>query len=105
MERLEEELRRSLERRAPAGDFTARVMGRVRGDRRWQRSPLFRWALAGAIAASLVAGIFLQQRQERIQRERAEAAREQLILSLQIASAKFNKARQAVLQTMKETSI
>jgi hypothetical protein len=105
MERLENELRRGLSPRDPSPDFTARVMARLRSEHRAQRPPLFRWALAGAVAALLLVSAGLQQRHARLQRQRAEAACEQLILSLEIASSKLNKAREAVLQISEENSI
>ena len=103
-DRLEEELRRSLAAGPPSPGFTAGVMARVRKERRWTRAPLARWALAGAIAASMIAGVALQQRSARLERERA-AARDQLLLSLEIASAKFNKVREVVLQVTQEKTI
>jgi len=105
MERLEGELRHSLERKAPSADFTGRVMGRVRAEPRSSRVRLARWGLAGAIAASMLAAVALQQRQARLDRERAEEARDQLVYSLQLAGSKFNKARQAVLNIGKGDSL
>ena len=104
MERLEGELERMLARRDPPEGFTERVMGRVRGERR-RFFPAWRWAAAGALAASLAAGIYVERRQARLERERGEAAKDELVLSLEIAGAKINKAREAVLNIGRENSL
>jgi hypothetical protein len=103
MDRLEQELSRSLRRESPAADFTARVMSGVRAKRRRPAALLWRWALAGALAASLLAGVYV--RHEAAERARAESAKRQLILSLQIASSKVNHAREAVIHSTREDSL
>ncbi|HYM09783.1 MAG TPA: hypothetical protein VEU62_03580 [Bryobacterales bacterium] len=103
MDRLEQELSGSLRRKSPSPDFTAKVMARVRAERRPRTSLIWRWALAGALAASLLAGVYI--RHEAAERARAESAKRQLILSLQIASAKVNKAREAVIRSTREDSL
>lgn len=99
MDRLEEELSRCLRRESPSLDFTARVMKGVCARRRpvalWRR-----WALSSALAASLVTVVYI--RHEAAERARAESAKSQLILSLQIASSKINKAREAVIRSARE---
>jgi hypothetical protein len=100
MEPLEHELKNSLRRQSPSAGFTERVMARARLERRSGWSPLARWAVAGALAASLLAGVFLRQRQLRMERVQAETAA-QVLFSLQIASSKIDQARQAVLESMK----
>ncbi len=104
MERLEGELERMLERRNPPGEFTERLMSRVRGERR-RVLPAWRWAAAGALAASLLVGVYVERRQARLERERAGAVRDELVLGLEIAGAKINKARRAVLNLGTEDSL
>jgi hypothetical protein len=119
MSRLDDELRAALGRAEPPPDFTARVLARVAAEqaaattlarpgvtrpRWWQAlADLFRplaWrpALAGALAAVIVAaglgaGEYRRHRQERAEGERAKA---QVMLALQIASAKLNVAQKKV---------
>lgn len=103
MERLERELKQVLARRTPPAGFTANVMSRVRAEqqRPAKRGP-WRWAMVGAIAASLMVGVFVgKQRRNRIE---AEYAADQLMLSLQLAGSKINQARDAVRRTGLEES-
>lgn len=100
----EDDLKAALRREDPGPDFTERVMAGVSRDQ--QRTPAkptrpnFAWwpfsfspALAGALAAIvLAAGTWLgYQRYEHHQEmARAEKARQQAILALQITNAKLN---------------
>jgi hypothetical protein len=102
MERLEEELRRILARRPPPAGLTARVMRQVRAQPHRSRVPLKRWAVAAALAAALLGGAYGWRRQAHYERRHAQEAGDQLLLSLQIAGSKVEKAREVVLQTMKE---
>lgn len=103
MAELEDDLRQLLARReAPAG-FTEKVMARLP---RRRRGPLLaRWAVAGSLAASLVAGGYFWSEQRRHEQARAMQARDELELSLQITSAKIDKARRLVLQTIQERKL
>ena len=102
---LAHELRTRLARKTPPADFTARVLARV--GREAPRAPsaapvrVFprpRWALAGALAASVAAAVYLS-RETALRTPSPEAEAEtQLLLSLQLAGEKFNKARDAVLR-------
>ncbi len=98
MEPLEDEWKRFLARRPAPPGFTAAVMARIRVEGRRSASALWRTVLAGAIAASLVVAGVLWQNRTRAERLRAEQARDQIILSLQLAGSGIEKARQAVLR-------
>ena len=103
MDRLEQQLRRTLGRESPPPGLARKVMARVRAERRPKASRVWRWALAGAVAASLAVGVYM--RHAAVERARGESARDQLLLSLQIASSKVNQARQAVLRANREDSL
>ncbi len=105
---VENDLRAIYARRDPAPSFTGRVMKRVRAERARAPQPIkklprqkpviWRWAVAGAMAASLAVGVYVQQ--GRVRRAGAiadERAADQLMLSLQLAGYKINKARDAAL--------
>jgi hypothetical protein len=122
MSRLEDELRLALRREEPSADFTDRVMARIadlpatqkqekpRESIGWLKRlteffqpPRMKWALAGAMAVTLlVAGFGLysyrQQQRQRALDEIAEGerAKEQVILAMRIASAKLNMAQKKV---------
>jgi hypothetical protein len=51
---------------------------------------MVRWAIAGAVAAVFILGLGLQQYQRRQQQARAEQARRQTILALQITTQKMD---------------
>lgn len=104
MDPYELELKRLLERREPASDFTSRVMEQVRrepaGERREPKVVAFqprssqkfwRWAAVGALAASLTVGVVVEQR--RSDRREAEAAEAQLYETLLLVGQKMNQAR------------
>jgi hypothetical protein len=97
MQPIENELREVLARQtAPAG-FTARVMQAVRAEHRARRSPVWRWGAIGAVAASLVVGAYVRhERKAQARHVAAEQAGADLMLSLQVAGSKINKAREAV---------
>ena len=103
MDRLEGELRKLHVRRPPPAGFTSRVMERVRQEARIQdggarharyAGPRFwRWAAIGAIAASLMGGVYVQQHRARQTRIVAEQAQADILFSLQFAGGKINQAR------------
>ncbi len=113
LQEVENELRVIYARRDPAPSFTGRVMQRVRAERARAPQPItklpnekrarekpviWRWAVAGAMAASLAVGVYVQQGHVRRAGAIAdERAADQLILSLQLAGNKINKARDAAL--------
>ena len=111
---VENDLRAIYARRNPTPQFTAQVMKQVRiagtlspesgrlaptGKPAHSKPILWRWAVAGAMAASLALGAYVQQ--DRVRRAGAiadEQAADELMLSLQLAGTKINKARDAVLR-------
>ncbi len=98
----ESEVKALFARREPSRDFTDGVMARVREHRGRRRRPfvLWRWAMAGALAASMgIGGFYWREARER--EERAARARDQLVLAVQITNAKLDKAREAVIGVMR----
>ncbi len=105
MKPLDDQLREALRRRDPGPEFTARVLARAAAAPRkresvWRRFPAalggmnLRWATAALACLLVVAGgIGYHERQVRIQ---GEAAKEQLVRALKIASSKLNHAREKV---------
>lgn len=127
MARLEDELRVALARKEPGADFTAAVMRRVRESGASPAAvvefpmerpsiltrliPRRRWAIVGAVAAALAVGVFVGKRHnQQVKRHLAELqaaetreaqqAGQELMLSLQLAGVKVNKARDAVLRNV-----
>jgi len=105
MAELEDDLKQWLARRDPSDAFTEKVMGRVRNQGRRRPPVLARWVIAGSIAASLVMGGYFWREQERADRARGMKARDELVQALEITSAKLEKARAIVLQSLKEKSL
>lgn len=106
MDRMEEQLKRALERRDPSPDFSARVVARIAEQKSappWWRvwlaptPTVWRTATAGALALTLLAGAGIGYRQYE-ERQRALAARDQLIQALQITSAHLNRIDRMVRQ-------
>lgn len=108
MEPLEGELKRAFGRRTPPADFTAQVMGRVRGESRFQpthpntkprTSRRWAWVLTGALAASLTVGVFIQRNRASEARAAVQAETE-LLFALVLAGEKVNKARNAAVSAL-----
>ena len=114
MSRLDDELRWALRRREPSPDFAERVVARIAlqnatpqpARSRWWRALLplqlgrwnMRWAVVGALACLLAATIGVHQyRVNQRTRAEGEVAKAQVMLALQIASAKLNVAQRKVL--------
>jgi len=102
MEHLEKELRKSLRRENPSANFGARVAERVaRAGRRrfWWPSilswPQFRWAAVAAMCLLILGGI-IYRRERQMRRIEGEAAKQQVMIALRIASAKMKLARTRV---------
>lgn len=127
MARLEDELKVALARKEPGADFTAAVMRRVRQSGTFPAAlvefpagrsssltrliPRRRWAIVGAVAAALAVGVFVGQRHNQqakrhladlqaAETRQAQQAGQELMLSLQLAGVKVNKARDAVLRNV-----
>ena len=97
MDELESRLRKSLERVEPRAGFADRVMAKLEAPvREMPRRGAWiapRWAAAAGLAVVLAGGSFYHQQQERA---RAEAARDQLLLALQITGKQFDHLRKQV---------
>lgn len=95
------ELKRALARREPSEDFSARVLqqaheqaGQTVAVRRLPRR-LLTWALAAALVLAAGAGIAYQGHERAM---RGQAAKQKLLVALQIAGSKLHQARQQVMQ-------
>jgi hypothetical protein len=92
MNELERELSDALRRERPPAGFVERVLRRAAAvqpqhSRRWH--PYARWAAAAALVAAVAGGVHYRVVQERAERARGEAAKEQVIEALRIAGAKL----------------
>ncbi len=109
---IAQELRSRLARKTPPADFTARVMARIERDAMSDHPappavralPKPRWVLAGALAASLAAAVFVAREGVFGTSSSEIEAETQLLLSLQLAGEKINKARDAVLRLPQENA-
>ena len=85
MDRLEEELKIALERKAPGPGFADRVT-RSAGRRRVVAMPMPRWAMAAAATVLLGVGGGLAYREHR-----GEVAKEQVMTAMRITAVKLNR--------------
>jgi len=97
--KLEDALRRALQREQPPEDFAARVMVKIESTRRpmpvWDAKRRFAgWATAAAIAAT--AGAMFNAHRQQI--AEAERVRNEAVAGLRIASAKLNEVHERLLQ-------
>jgi glucose uptake protein GlcU len=117
MSRLDDELKIALRRDEPPEGFAARVLERIQASpveaalqpvgKSWWPISAFRlnwlpgrWLTAGALACALLlvtVGVY-RHRQEEQARQEAERAKAQVVLALQIASAKLNIAQRKVFE-------
>jgi hypothetical protein len=108
----EEDLKKALQRKDPGPGFTQRVMARIgqeqeadaaaipkkKTDLRWWRTLQSHPALAGALAALVLiigSGLGYQQyqrvqQQKRVEEQKAELAKEQVVQALKITNAKLS---------------
>ena len=131
MNRFEDELKNALRRKAPSADFTDRLMARIaaepeaarqkdkekEGWRDWWQTiaalfqpPQMKWAMAGAMAALLIASVVGVNRYREYLEEKRQAeiaaeaegqrAKEQVMFAMRIASAKLNVAQKKVKDTL-----
>lgn len=133
MNRFDDELKIALRRQEPSPDFTARVMARIAQEKEGARDgeterrgekalswlqklgaiftpPQMKWAMAGAMAALLIAttigmNSYRQhqietQRQAEIAEAEGQRAKEQVMFAMRIASAKLNLAQKKVKESM-----
>jgi hypothetical protein len=93
MRNIDDELRNVLRREEPPDGFADRVLQRAARGRVQQRQtnrPLVRWAAAAVIVASVAGGVqYRAVQQEREERIRGEAAKEQVVQALRIAGSKL----------------
>lgn len=100
MNRLEDELRKALKRKAPPPGFGGRILARTAGGDRnasvrlLGRRPLA-WGLAGVLCILLcIAGIEYRKAQEEM--ADGEAAKQQLMLALRIAGDQMQFVRSKI---------
>lgn len=93
MDRLEEELRSALARKAPRGGFTERVARAAAADRRAAALPIPRWAMAAAATIVLGVGGGLAYRERQ-----GEIAKEQVMTAMRITAGKLNRIQAHVLE-------
>lgn len=99
---FEEELKKALRRQEPAAGFTERVLAQAATPRHQPRGWLM-WQLTAAAATLLLAGgMAYQQHEHQVQ---GKAAKQKLLLALQIAGSKLQAAQQQVneIETQEET--
>ena len=101
----EEVLRRALRPVEPPAGFADRVMERARGARPGTvprrgaarmalAGPMARWATAAVLVAGVTGGVWYRAEQRR--QAEGEAAKRQVLLSLQIAGSKLQHVRARV---------
>lgn len=106
MNRLEDELKKALQRVEPPPGFAQRVLteaAKQKQERKrtarswfvWFAPAGLRWAIAGALCLVLASSGLVYRHEER---KRGEAAKEQLMLALRITSSKL----QIVTQNVRE---
>ncbi len=135
MNRFEDELKVALRREEPSPDFTDRLMARIATEQKKEKLkdieterpgekalswlnklsaiftlPQLKWAMAGAMAAVLIASVvgvnrYRQhqielQRQAEIAEAEGQRAKEQVMFAMRIASAKLNVAQKKVKDTL-----
>ena len=120
MNPLENELKKALSRKEPSAGFTQRVLDEVasrsydqavtepvRKSSFWFSifsSTRLRWATASLILGLIVGlGAYRYQEQRRLEREK-ELTKRQVLLALQIASSKLNRAERLVVERMENLS-
>jgi hypothetical protein len=94
MRNMDDELRNALRREEPPPGFADRVLQRAaRGpfEQRQTSRPFVRWAAAAAVVAALAGGFqYRTIQQEREERIKGEAAKEQVVQALRIAGSKLH---------------
>lgn len=101
MKRLEEELRQALQRREPPPGFAERVLARARARQAERRHPRWwGWRWLAPVAAAAVVAVGLHMVQARRQRLEGEAAKQQLLLALELTGSKLRYAEQRIQAVM-----
>ena len=100
MDPLEEQLKNALRREQPRAGFAVRVRARVAVREETARHPgwsslaRLRWVVAILLCVGLVAGV--SYRHGKVERERGEAAKQQVYVALRLAGAKMQMAESKV---------
>ncbi len=108
MNRLEDELRKTLQRVEPPAGFAERVMARAANQERsrekatWPWLDLFRnrglqWAATCALCLAIATGGIVYHHEE-VRRAQGEEAKQQLMLALRITASKLQVAESEVRQ-------
>ncbi len=98
---FEDELRKALQRREPSPDFTARLFEKLAAQNLPKAASRFAWLSGGwrqwaaAAVLFLAAGSGVAYR-EHMQVERGEAAKQQLMVAMRIASTQLRAAQTRV---------
>jgi hypothetical protein len=96
---IEDSLRAALRPQDPGAQFTARVIAAVSAAPRRRARLQLPMALAASMVATAVGlGLIHQQAEQR----RVETARQQLVLALEITSAKLNQVQQRLARSGNE---
>lgn len=106
-DRFEDELREALRRVEPPEGFSSRVLARVAREmsrpcwrdrlRGWLAAPRWRWA-AVACGLALIGGVEYQREMDR--RAKAERAKEQMLLALEITAEQLHVAQRSVQRAL-----
>lgn len=107
MDPFERSLREQLARREPSEGFTANVMDQIRALEEDETQTVielprpsllarWRWAAAGALAASMALTFAVRENSRRSQQAAAERAEAELAETLQLAGFKIHQARERV---------
>ncbi len=103
MTEFEDALKKALARQQPSPDFTARIMDQVSGRK---KPPLRHWAAIAAAATVLLAlsGAYQQHQYQHEHQLQGQAAKEKLLVALQIAGSKLHTAQERV-QEIESTQV
>ena len=94
----EDDLRNALQRKQPRDGFAGRVLARIDEPPPAPRAPWYWWRAAIAVVCMLVLAVgALRYEQVRRERLQAEAARDQLMLALQLTAGKLKSARARIV--------
>ena len=107
MDPLERNLREQLARQEPSEDFAARVTAQVQALEQEAQTVIemparpsllrrWRWAAAGALAASMAVTVAVRENGRRSQQAAAERAEAELAETLQLAGFTIHQARERV---------
>ncbi len=100
----EDDLRNALQRREPRDGFAGRVLARLDDPPPAPGAPWYWWRAAVAALCILVLAVgALRYEHVRRQRLQAEAARDQLMLALQLTAGKLKSARARIVNLSYES--